>query len=716
MSGKSDSVISGLLALCSLFMILGAFLWVTKRELAPEWRQFQEKGITLAIQRTEKALLLASCEDKKLELRTELEKLRSLEPLVIEVKPFGGKLHAERCLTCHFGIEDLSASHPNAVFGCIVCHGGNGLDLTVKGAHLGLRGGRNPSRLDLAPASCGTSTSEITGCHSGREHPILNRVENVPRSLMATNAGIISVLRFQWGVDDKGAFRFGVRSVTDGKVSLEAIPSEINSEGYFDLSASHFRKFCAACHLWSPQERTDLERQAGCAACHAPYNESGTYTGGDPTIDRKTPGHAATHTLTTQIPDKTCRACHNRSGRIGLNYHGHMESEQYGTPFVRGGLNDESLSDGRFFLNLVPDIHHEKGMGCIDCHTAQDTMGDGSIYGFMKDQIEIRCEDCHGGYSSPPQTMRVDPTNSLAQALIRSVPFKKLNDGDVILLTSKGRPLPNVRMTEQGLRLTGKLSGKDHEVKVITGDAKGHKIRGHERLECDTCHSAWSPQCYGCHQAIDFRARGLDHLSEIETPGRWGEGRSYFRFERNVYGINSRGRVGIMVPGCQVWNTVVNSQGEVIGPYDSKIMQLKGGLSSVAMGSTHPHTTRKEVPRCVDCHLDAKALGLGDGNLRVLANGPTLEVSALYDSKRSGLQIGFPLEALIDGTGSPLQSTSHDLSRGFNSEELRKIVAIAPCLACHDRYDDPVWQKPGPYQETEACSKAFSGMERSGNQ
>ncbi|MDQ1238104.1 MAG: hypothetical protein QG577_288 [Thermodesulfobacteriota bacterium] len=711
MSGKSQTRIPGLVLLISLLVILGSFLLVNKRERMPEWKSYQEKGVQLTLQRLEKAVLQASSDENKLQLATEIETLRSRKSTVIETKPFGGKLPTERCLTCHFGIEDLSPSHPNAVFGCVVCHGGNGLDLTVKGAHAGVRGGRNPARLDLAGASCGTNNSEVTGCHSLREHPILNRVENVPRSLMATNAGIISILRFQWGIDDKSRLRFGMRNVTDGKLALEAIPPEVNHDGQFDLATSHFRKFCAACHLWAPQDRTDLDRLAGCPACHAPYNEAGTYGGGDPTVDRNSPGHAATHTVTTQISDKTCRNCHNRSGRIGLNYHGHMESEQYGTPFVRGGLNDESLTDGRFLLNLVPDIHHEKGMGCIDCHTAQDTMGDGSIHGFMKDQIEIRCEDCHGGYLSPPTTMNVNPGDALVQALARSMPYKKLRDGDVILCTSKGRPLPQVRKTHQGLRLTGKLTGKDHLVKVITGDAKGHKIKGHERLECDTCHSAWSPQCYGCHQAIDLGAQGLDHVSEKHTPGRWVEGRNYFRFERNIYGINSRGRVGIMVPGCQVWNTVIDTKGEVIGPYDSKILRLKNNLSSIAMGSTHPHTSRTEVPRCIDCHFDAKALGLGDGNLFLSSGDMTLEVETLYDSKKSGLQIRFPLEALTDGKGSTLQSTSHEASRAFNPEELRRIVAITPCLACHDRYDDPVWGKPGPYHETEACRKALSRIE-----
>ena len=615
-------------------------------------------------------------------------------------------------MTCHFGIEDVSGSHPNSVFGCVTCHGGNAADLTVRGAHLGLRGGRNPARLDLASASCGNNSAALGKCHSEREHLLLNRVENVPRSLMATNAGIISILRFQWGVENDSNPKFAIRSISDGETSLKAVLPEIDQHGNLSLSESHFRKFCAACHLWGSRHREKMGRMEGCPACHAPYGEEGRYVGCDPTVKRDEVGHPATHTLTNRIPDDRCRACHNRSARVGLNYHGQMESSQYGTPFVRGGLNDETLSDDRFVWKLVPDIHHEKTMACIDCHTGQDTMGDGKIHAHMEDQIEVRCEDCHGSYSTPPKTMTASWNDPLVRTLVRSSPFLKISDGDTILQTSKGRPLPHVRFTEKGWRLTGKLTGKEHPVSIITGKKNGHSIEGHSRLECDSCHSAWSPQCYGCHQVLDLGSKGFDHISGKMTDGRWSEGRSFFRFERNIYGINSRGKVGILVPGCQVWNTVVDSQGKTVPPYDSKIMNLKNGLSSMAMGPTHPHTTRKEVPRCADCHLDPKALGLGDGILSRDPQTKSLEVQPIYDSQASGLKIPFPIDAVVDSSGNVIQGTSHRLSRGFNQEEIRKILGIAPCLPCHDRYDDPVWQKKGPYKETSACRRALETMER----
>ncbi|MFH0957422.1 MAG: hypothetical protein V1897_01835, partial [Pseudomonadota bacterium] len=530
MSGARKSLYVVLIFSALTFAV--AFFLVFYRSENPEWKNYQLKGIALGLSLLKHELEHEQGVEKRRTIESKIKELTDFEPRIIETKPFAGKLPGEFCITCHFGIEDTSPSHPNSVFGCVICHGGIGTDLTVKGAHRNLIGKANPSRLDLAMQSCGGGSLQPGMCHSDKASPILDRVRNTPRSIMATNAGIIGILRFQWGVTNIGEEHFAIKSVSDGKHSLDEIGPELGSDGSIRLAESHFRKFCSTCHLWGKQPEEKMGRLEGCAACHADYDHTGRYQGGDPTVNRYEVGHAAYHSINSRISDDRCRACHNRSARIGLNYHGEMESAQYGTPFSKGFLNDHTLSDDRFVLNLVPDIHFEKKMGCIDCHTGQETMGDGKIYSRMKDQLEITCEDCHGGYTHPPRETAVDFNDPLTVALIRSAKNLTLSELDSILRTSKGRPLPHIRKTPKGLILTSKLSGKESVVNVVTGDKKGHNIKGHERLECDSCHSAWSPQCYGCHQILNLSQEGKDHLTGKTSQGAWAEGRSFFRFEK----------------------------------------------------------------------------------------------------------------------------------------------------------------------------------------
>jgi hypothetical protein len=50
------------------------------------------------------------------------------------------------------------------------------------------------------------------------------------------------------------------------------------------------------------------------------------------------------------------------------------------------------------------DVHFEKGMKCMDCHTSREIHGDGKIYDstFQKGATDARCENCHKKVSSIP--------------------------------------------------------------------------------------------------------------------------------------------------------------------------------------------------------------------------------------------------------------------------------------------------------------------------
>lgn len=653
-------------------------------------------------------LLMVSFQERNLPWKT-LQRPAFPEPEIKELVLFNGKVR-ERCLTCHFGIEEISPSHPIQTFGCTICHGGNGLALDKKLAHQNLVGGKNPSDFRVVHQSCGRRAPDGTLCHSGHPETEKNPAETAPKSLMATMAGVIAGLRVTWGAQETAEALYGSVGVkSQGKIlktipvfNRQALPrdSQGNLKMEDDLgnpltisgqyADDHWRKFCSRCHLYNQRASGKNTHGGGCSSCHVKRNDAGTYQGKDRTLSKTRPGYGHSHRLTTAIPTSQCLRCHNRSGRIGLTYTGQMESDQYGTPYQKGNLNSKRLSNDRFVLHLTSDIHFEKGMHCIDCHTAREIMGDGQIYGRMNDQVEIRCRDCHGSEKEFPKTVRIrsekDPA-LWASAYSKGPPLKV---GDQLLTTSRGRPIINVRKEPQGWVLYSKVDGKSHPLKMITHQPGPHGLPGHsaQRMECFSCHSRWTPQCYGCH---DYRKNGekqINSMTGVESPGRWQETRDYFRFEEPPLGINQRNKVSPFMPGCQVLMTILDSNNQPL-PGKNRVVYRKGDFSGIVSGPINPHSTRKEVRTCLDCHNNPKALGLGSGILSLNADRKGNKHLSPFQGEKA---FPYSWESMVSAGGVPLQSASRPGARPFNRQELKKIWRVTPCLPCHDSYQDPIYQ------------------------
>jgi hypothetical protein len=367
---------------------------------------------------------------------------------------------------------------------------------------------RNPGELEHAGKSCGQS-----GCHAGE-------VERVKKSLMATNRGIISTLRFYWGETDDHDEDITVHGLVESGATSPAL--------------DYYRKLCGTCHLWMPKNSFPgflAEKGGGCSACHTPAHDD---------FREKPDGHPG---ISRRIPLRNCVRCHNRSGRIGLSYQGKYESEGYGSPFHEGGTSDLELSDGRFFRKIEGDLHYRAGLVCVDCHTGNGIMGNGTGYAHIEGQVEISCETCH-----------VDMTQlaSIAEAVAAPDSIA----GKTAL--SKALPLvTGVVRHENQVMLKGKLDGRFHPLRKLKPDACRNRL--HARLSCQACHSPWVPQCYGCHVRADAGKRELDKLAMKETPGMWQEFKSWMRYESPVLGVaephrDERGRahageVVILVPG-----------------------------------------------------------------------------------------------------------------------------------------------------------------------
>ncbi|MEN8189078.1 MAG: hypothetical protein ABFS19_04475 [Thermodesulfobacteriota bacterium] len=540
----------------------------------------------------------------------------------------------DMCLTCHQN-EKLDPAHDAKVIGCASCHLGDALAIDKEKAHKDMV--INPGDLRVVEKTCG-----IEGCHPTDVGKVMN-------SLMATNRGIIGTLLYYWGETDS----------RNSDLTVE----QLLESGETSLALDYFRKLCATCHLW--KQKNDLpeappffnEKGGGCSACHFMMPEGSerkkVEQSGDSSMIAKTKIHPL---ITAKVVENNCIRCHNRSGRIGISYTGVFESEGYGTPFEKGGMNSKQLPGSRFYLELAEDVHHQKELACIDCHTRNEIMGDGTSYAHYEEQLEISCEMCHS--ATPGTTRKGDKVTTIFE-----------QDGKMVM--------------------KGKVNDK---IYPLNGPKKGVcDFTAHKRVTCEACHSTWVPQCYGCHAKRDESEVHLDKLTLKETPGMWEEGRSYIRYEKPMLAVWDK-EVVIVTPGCQDIVTILDKDGNI-----------ESGFNRFTMAAINPHTTQAKGRECVDCHASTKTVGLGEGTLSIKDGKYHFTPLDQGVDTLVGQTVGFDSFVTIDG--EPLQHTSRDDLRPFNGEELKKILRVGVCVGCHDRYDDPIWKD---YSEKMECSRIAS--------
>lgn len=117
-------------------LLIGVVASIALRSTSEEWHQYQERYYKLAAERTDNPAVKKAVRSAKLEIKQDI------------VKDFG-KLRVDRCRTCHAAIDDPNFAkdahplrkhpkihpHPFTVFGCTICHEGNGRGLAAKDAH-----------------------------------------------------------------------------------------------------------------------------------------------------------------------------------------------------------------------------------------------------------------------------------------------------------------------------------------------------------------------------------------------------------------------------------------------------------------------------------------------------------------------------------------------------------------------------------------------------
>ncbi len=546
----------------------------------------------------------------------------------------------EGCLYCHNEMKGFSPSHNPQAIGCASCHLGNTFTIDKALAHSNMID--IPGNLETSNNSCGQ-----TECHPG----ISERVE---KSLMNTMSGVISVDRFVFQESNN--------------------LNELSNVKYLGYSAAdtHMRNLCASCHIG--KEKTEfgpideLSRGGGCTACHLNYDGKAEKSLAKLSLSNTDLSIVKFHpSLDIKITNDHCFGCHSRSGRISTNYEGWHETQLNKDEMPSDSLY-RLLQDGRVMKFVNSDIHYQRGLECVDCHNSYEIMGDGNIYAHQEEQSKIKCEDCH--FAELPSYIDNKNLDSESQKIAK---LRSLNEPNhKYLITKKDSiPLINTYVQNDGkVFMVGKNSKKEFELKppnFICNESKAHN-----RLTCNSCHTAWAPQCIGCHTEFDPETTGIDHLTEKATTGKWREWIGDFIAEPPTLGVmvNNLGEevIETFVPGMIM--TLDKSK------FDDK---EKREVFHRLFAPTVAHTTSVKGRSCKSCHNNPIAIGYGRGELNYNSEGYWIFKSMYELDEHDEL----PQDAWIGFLSNKQGNATRVNARAFTIEEQKKILTVGACLTCH---------------------------------
>jgi hypothetical protein len=346
----------------------------------------------------------------------------------------------------------------------------------------------------------------------------------------------------------------------------------------------------------------------------------------------------------------------------------------------------------------LKDIHLERGMHCIDCHFAQDSHGDGKLYGETRNAVEIDCVDCHGTIraraalrTSGPAAPRGDEPGTNLTDLItpfgdprfvpargprgiviqRSMVTKGLQWAipQVIDSIDPSNPSYNPRAAfAKTMQRDGKTWG--------SADAPGGLAHTDSRMTCYTCHSSWVTSCFGCHLSQTANEkRPMLHNEGTETRNWTSYNFQVLRDDVFMLGIDGTVTGNRIAP-------VRSSSGVIVSSEDAQRQRVYSqqqpvsaeGFAAQAFNTHVPHTVRThETKTCTDCHVSA------DGD-----NNAILAQLLLQGTNFVNFMGRFVYVATGKGGVEAVAVTEHDEPQAVIGSDLHKL-AYPTEYAAHER-------------------------------
>jgi len=558
----------------------------------------------------------------------------------------------ESCLNCHINNSGFSPYHNPENIGCVSCHLGDPASDDKDKSHKNMV--LIPGNLSDAEETCGK-------CHK-------DELYKIKHSLMTTNSGLVAVDKFIFGEADSPDYHYHI--------------TEIGYTG----AGKHLRDLCANCHLGAEKiefgKIDQLSRGGGCNACHLNYSAQAEkdlekYITSNKKILPKI--HPSTDIFVT---NEHCFGCHSRSSRISTNYEGWHET-LLDEEDIAGKSGYKVMEDLRVYSYEGEDVHHAKGLLCIDCHSSHEVMGDGKDHLHEEKAVTLQCADCH--FRDKPNTIDYDSFDIESSLVFLHRDYKH-QDKKILAVKKDGHPLVNTFVDENNaVYLIGKGDKKLHPVKKQSDICS--RDHAHKNVSCSTCHAQWSPRCIGCHNEFDKNDKGgYDLLDKKNVVGQWRENIFEFFADKPAMGVRENEEGRVIEPAIPGMILTIDHKS-----FDAKSKKENSFHRLYAPNS--PHTIAKEVRDCKSCHANPAAIGYGNGKLTYdISKGyGEWNFEADFDNNPND---GLPEDAWIPFlANSPhkIVSTRSDF-RPFSIGEQKQLLLVGACLQCH-KDDSKVMQQ-----------------------
>ena len=334
---------------------------------------------------------------------------------------------------------------------------------------------------------------------------------------MSTAKRMVNITRYGWGAQPEDELPFSLQPDDDEQV-LPPAGTGHPVDGFL-------RAKCLRCHIGSESpHRPGDYRASGCSSCHMIYSNDGISLSHDRAIQKlqkksgkpnrfarkfsenslnNPRGYPLLHKFTVAVPSLQCEHCHNNNG-VGQEFEGLFAKPSRPRETLEQINAEKPVLYGKEHEFLVPDIHREKGMHCIDCHIG-DEMKPETEPDQLHSGVQIRCVDCHGTQKKLPEEFLLTESDPSTKKMIAGANLnpnlkKKIRVGDTVLVNSSGSPMFHIKRVKKKWVLISKVSGKKHNIPLLKNlkPSIAHQIPKHmQEMECATCHARWTATEWG---------------------------------------------------------------------------------------------------------------------------------------------------------------------------------------------------------------------------